>query len=255
MQAHEMLFDYLGKFVKLPFKGILIVLALTFTLSVASSIFLYRLVVPQFAASSERIKPAPIFVAKESPTLHPDAIKEIVSRNIFNKTGEIPKDELLKEEKAAYKGEEIVKSELPLKLVGVIYGGTPFDGLAMIENLESKKTNSFLVGENVIKDSVLIEVHQAKIILMVSDHKEFVELLDKPIARGKRAKKKGKIGGGGSFVLASGKYSEEGFERDGNSITMSADYRQKLLTGDFAKVLQDSKAEPVYEGGELAGFA
>lgn len=252
MQADEILFNYLGKFMKLPFKGILYILATTFVFALVCSMLLYRELLPDVAQDNIKVKQEPIFVSKESPTLHPNDIKGIVSRNIFNKTGEIPKDEM-RDENAAYKGNEAIQSELPLKLNGLIFGGDVKAGLAVVENTESHKQNSFLVGEHITKDAVLIEVHEAKVIMQVGDHKEFLELVDKPLIRGKRARRKGAIGGA-KGVATAGKYSEEGFERDGNTISMSADYRQKLLTGDFSKVLQDAKAEPVYEGGELNGF-
>ncbi len=254
MQAHEILLAYLGKFLKLPFRGILIVMAFTFVLAVCSSLALYHLVSPSISSRGASVKSAQIFVSRENPTLSHDALKTIINRNIFNKTGEIPKDEMTKAEKSASQREELIKSELPLRLVGVIYGGSPLDGIAMIENTESKKTNSFLVGENVIRDAILAEVQENRAILLVTDHKEYIEVADIPILRSKRAKKPGKLAGPAASLLPSGKFAEEGFERDGNSITMSADYRQKLLTSDFSKVLQDSKAEPFYEGGELAGF-
>ena len=33
---------------------------------------------------------------------------------------------------------------------------------------------------------------------------------------------------------------------------MSSEYRKRLLTQDFSKVLRDAKAEPYFEGGELS---
>lgn len=258
MQAHEILMNYLGKFRNLPFKGILYVLAISFVLAVSTSILLQRFVLPDIAQQGkdkDKAKSAPIFIAKESPTLQQNKIKDILNRNIFNRTGELPKDELMRDEKAAYKGDQAIKSELPLKLKAIIYGGSPTAGLAVIENTETRKQNSFLVGDQVSKEARLIEVHEKKIILQVDDHKEFLELLEAPLQRTKRTRKKGGLGGNlNVLAIGSGKYSEEGFERDGNTISMSSDYRQKLLTTDFAKVLQDAKAEPVNEGGELNGF-
>lgn len=251
MQAHEMLFNYLGKFMKLPFKGILYILGFNFVIAVVTSMLLYRVLLPDVQVDTTKSKGDPVFIARESATLKPNDIKGIVSRNIFNKTGEIPKDEM-RDENAAYKGNEAIKSELPLKLNGLIFAGDVKAGLALIENTESRKQSSFLVGDIVAKGAVLIEVNEAKVILQVADHKEYLELQDKPLVTGKRTRRKGNIGEATRAI--GGKYSEEGFERDSNKISMSADFRQKLLTTDFSKVLQDAKAEPVYEGGELNGF-
>jgi len=49
-------------------------------------------------------------------------------------------------------------------------------------------------------------------------------------------------------------YQEEGFERKDREIQMAQTYRQKLLTTDFTKVLQDAKASPNMVDGELRGF-
>lgn len=250
MQAHEILLNYAGKLMKLPFKGVLITLGTTFTLAIVGSLLLYRVVFPDVAQEMPRGQQGGVFIAKENPTLHSNEIKDIVSRNIFNKTGEIPKEDM-RDEKAAYKGAEAIKSELPLKLNGLIYAGNPSSGLALIQNTDTQKQSSFLVGDFILKDVVLIEVQESKVIMQVHDHKEFLDLLDPVAPRAKRIRKQGAIG---TAVVSGSKYSEEGFERDGNRISMSADYRQKLLTTDFAKVLQDAKAEPVYEGSELNGF-
>jgi len=252
MQTHEVVFSYLEKFRKLPVRGILIVLATTFVFAVVSSMLVYRLVLPDLSQSDTKTKAALVQVTTKGATLRPIDLKTIINRNIFNKTGEIPKDDLLKDEKSAYKGDQAIRSELPLRLNGVIYGGSLTSGLALIENTEAKKQNSFLVGDRITKEAVLIEVHENKVILQLDDHKEFIELVDRPLVRGRRHRKSGAIGQ--ISAAGGGKYSEEGFERDGNSISMSADYRKKMLNEDFAKVLQDAKAEPVYEGGELNGF-
>lgn len=255
MQVHEALMGYLEKLGKLPYKGILIVLNLAFVIALVLSMLMYRFVVPNFNQQTKLDSSASVIIDKEKPTLHQAELKTIVTRNIFNKTGEIPKEEFSLDERGAHRGDQAIKSELPLKVNGIIYGGTVTSGIALIENTEKKKQDSFMVGDQVTKDAVLKEIHERKVILFVVDHKEYIELTEPALAKGKRAKRKGAVGGSGKFGLANtGKYSEEGFERDGTNITMSADFRQKLLTTDFTKVLQDAKAEPVYEGGELNGF-
>ncbi len=253
MQVQEIVIDFLGKFFKLPFKGILLVLASTFMLSVLLSMYFSTLVLPSVDKSLEPQK-ATFQLARETASLKMEEIKNIVKRNIFNQTGEIPKEMFDIHDKAKSSGEDIIKSDLALKLNGTIFGGNPKDGVALIENTETKKQNSFMVGSIVVKNASLAEVYQNRIILLVDGHKEYIELVEK-VEKGKRTKKKGSLGGeGAAGVNLFDKFAEEGFERDGSKITMSADYRQKLLTGDFAKVLQDAKAEPVFENGELSGF-
>lgn len=249
MQAHEIILDYFGKITKLPYRGIISVVTLTFIVSVTLSIFLSKWITPD-VKKAERASSKKVFIKKEKETLNLTEIEKIIGRNIFNKTGEVPKEDLFKKD-VEYTG-EAVKSELPLKLKGVIFGGDPKHGLAFIEDVQARKGGSFLVGDSVRANAELAEVHEEKIILLVDDHREYIELEKKEISRGKRSKKRGSSKGQGTG--SSNRYIEEGFERDGNTISMSSDYRKKLLTQDFAKVLQDAKAEPVYEGGELNGF-
>jgi hypothetical protein len=50
-------------------------------------------------------------------------------------------------------------------------------------------------------------------------------------------------------------FQEEGFERDGEHITMSEAYKEKLIKKDLHKILMQASAEPVLKDGNIAGFA
>ena len=54
--------------------------------------------------------------------------------------------------------------------------------------------------------------------------------------------------------LPSDRYKEEGFERRGGKINVSALYRDKMVKDDLAKVLMQATAEPYLENGNIAGF-
>jgi type II secretion system protein C len=49
-------------------------------------------------------------------------------------------------------------------------------------------------------------------------------------------------------------YREEGFERKGNNIEVTSEYKNRLLSVDFANVLQDAKASPNMVDGVLKGW-
>ena len=50
-------------------------------------------------------------------------------------------------------------------------------------------------------------------------------------------------------------FKEDGFERKGNAIKLTEEYKRNLLSPDnFSKVLQDAKAEPNRVGEQLQGF-
>lgn len=68
-------------------------------------------------------------IAETATSLSTSEVDKILTRNLFNSEGilgdEGPRDE--------NDSTHLVKSDLPLKPLGAIYGGTPFSGLATVE--------------------------------------------------------------------------------------------------------------------------
>lgn len=48
--------------------------------------------------------------------------------------------------------------------------------------------------------------------------------------------------------------SNQDLVREGNKIVISKNYRDRLLTEDFSKLMTDAKATPVLENGKVKGF-
>ena len=142
--------------------------------------------------------------------------------------------------------------------MGTIFSGDPFSGIALIKDNTSSSLNSFFVGDKLGSEARVLEIHREKIILQVADHKEFMVVESAELARKSRRKQQKTEGketkSGYALEPPPDTYKEEGFERSGNSMVVSSDFRRKILTTDFAKVLQDAKAEPYLVGNELAGF-
>jgi general secretion pathway protein C len=178
----------------------------------------------------------------------------ILARNLFNSQGTFGD---VSDKPAT---SEIPKSQLPIKLIGIIYGGTPFDGIAMIENSQNKSVNSFMVGEQVSAEAVLEEIQTDLILIKNNGQLEFVALDSVELRRSSRTgggkKKQDSDVAGQRNGMNSGLeyFKEDGFERKGKSIEMSAEYKNTLLGPGFATVLQDAKASPNMVDGVLKGW-
>ena len=186
----------------------------------------------------------------------------ILKRNIFNSEGTLGDvvEGADEDQPARTPGGALVKSSLPLKLHGVIFAGDPFNGLAMIENSQKRRTNSYIVGDTIVNAAKLVEVYEDRVILENSGTREYVEMENWELVRTRRKGKSSPLGrtsGIGQIAtrLPPESYQEDGFERKGNEIKLTEEFKRSLLTADtMSKVLQDAKAEPNMVGGELKGF-
>ncbi|MBC61369.1 MAG: hypothetical protein CMP11_02850 [Zetaproteobacteria bacterium] len=257
MNFAEFNFKALQVLKNFPYKNISYIAIFSFILSFSVSLYFSKILLPDFGKKNKRKEvESSLILERGGATLSDGDIGKIIERNIFNiegKTGDT--ETIVKRDKETI--DEVLLSQLPMKLVGVIYGGDKLSGLALIERSKDKSINSFFVGDEISADVFLIEVHQQKIIIQNGKFKEFMELdpflLPQKRQKGKAKKKTVDLP---TFALDAppDSYKEEGFERVGSEIVMSQEFRQKLLTTDFTKVLQDAKAEPYFEGNELKGF-
>lgn len=176
----------------------------------------------------------------------------ILDRNIFNSEGKYPDDDSKSEED----GEGDAATKLPLTLLGVISGGNLHNGIAIVRNTKTQinDTDSYLVDDLIQPfGAQILEIYPKKIYILNNGRREFLQLEEKPIIRSRRiAKRKSSSA---SFKMNSGdEYREEGFERIGNNVRIDDSYRQNLLTSQFSRVLQDAKAEPFMQDGEVIGW-
>jgi type II secretion system protein C len=249
-----------GKLSAIPWRSALAVLGASFLVASILSTLLARVLMPEAGRPGGRsaVGNSNITVPNPTATLNPKAVDLILKRNLFNSEGSAV------EEKQDAKPDqpvtaEAVKSDLPIKLVGTIFGGDPFTGIALIENSQKKSINSFFVGDTVLKEAVVREIYKERIIVDRNGRREYIEIAPTELTRTRRKKKAAaKSTDSGVAPLATEPpppaYKEDGFERKDKEITMTQAYRQKLLTADFTKVLQDCKATPNMVDGELRGF-
>ena len=196
------------------------------------------------------------FIHPQEVLLSEGDFKGIIKRNIFNVSGKLPEEEKKKTDRKVSKPNEIKKTDLPLKIIGIIYSGVPTSGIVVIEQKKEKKRDSFNVGDILIGDAKLAEIHPKKIIIDRGTYKEFLELPPLIVKRSSRNIVKAKTDKKSRYATdpPPDEYREEGFERVGNEIKLSSEFKQKLLSTDFNKVLQDVKAVPYFEGNELQGY-
>lgn len=259
MSNYLTILNELDKVKKWPWKGCFVAIAMGFLISSAISVFIGYAFFPEHLSLGKTVTDkAHTDVQKFDPSLGKVEIDEILDRNLFNKDSkgeELPEEEVIKEE-VELTGNYAVKSQLPMTLKGTIFSGDPLSGIALVENNSEKTQNSFFVGDQLAPGAKVIEIYRERIIIDRGDKKEYLEIEKKDL---KNDRKKGK--GKAKAVVSRyavepppDSWKEEGFERQGNSIQMSSDFRKKLLTSDFSKVLQDAKAEPYFVDGELGGF-
>ena len=252
----------LEKWSGFPWRGCLITLGVSFAVASTLSTVLAQFFLPKDRQVGGRAgvstAPSTFTVTNPGPTLNKQGLDLIMSRNIFNSAGAAT-DEAKKPVDDKAKAEEVTKSDLPVKLMGTIYGGDPYTGIALVENSTKKTINSFMVGDILTKDATIREIHKERIIVeRDTGRHEYIEVDRQELARSRRKKKAPPASSSTIAPLATepppNAFKEEGFERKEKESVMTVAYKNKLLTTDFTKVLQDAKASPNMVDGELKGF-
>lgn len=196
-------------------------------------------------------------------TLSKEGLDLILKRNIFNSTGELGDGAENAAKNKAGDSSQAVKTTLPLKLLGLIFGGSPYTGLATIEDTSKKKIDSYIVGDTITGNVKVLEIYPERVIIDNEGAREYVEVEKLNLVRTTRRKGTGgpsPIEGlnSGPSAIASGpppdSYKEEGFERKGASIVVNDTFKRDMLGPKMSKVLQDAKAVPNMVNGELKGF-
>ena len=172
----------------------------------------------------------------------------IFSRNLFDSSG--PGEVAVEGEGCAPQ-----KSDLPLRLKGVIYGGSSETSLVLLESTATKETDSFVLGESVPGSATISEIARERVFFIQTGCPEYLDL-DAPEQFKRRVadpSKRTQAASGGDGVKGAD-FSEDGFERIGNDINVTKQWIERAVTLDFAKTLQDAKASPNMVGGQVKGF-
>jgi type II secretion system protein C len=246
----------------MPWRGIVWTVTGSFlAASAASTIIGYLIMGQTTPAMTKRSAPDAEFSWQSGPTLSKLQIDKVLERNIFNSEGQMGDVS-----EGGMEAGKPVKTTLPIKVVGIIYPGNPFNGLAMVENSQNHTVSSFLVGDPLLPDpnAMVKEIHVDQILIENAGRTEYAPLEEPEIRRSSRKGKKPttkkaegltSLGGSGYATEPPPEnYKEDGFERKGYAIEMTAEYKSRLLGPDFASVLQDAKASPNLVDGVLKGW-
>jgi type II secretion system protein C len=253
----EAISEYLDKIRPWPWRSAIVCLILSFIIASIASALLGWVFIGQTGKFQEAES-----LATETILIHPSeaaaklAVLKILDRNIFNSEG------LIGDTDPSATGPQMGKTQLPIRVIGIIYGGNPFNGIAMVENTQNRSINSFMVGDQMSPEAKLMEIQRDIIIIDNMGRKEFAQIEEVELRRSTRKGGGKKVASSNDTTLTGGyttdvppeNFKEEGFERKGSSIEMTSEYKSRLLSAEFANVLQDAKASPNMIDGVLRGW-
>jgi len=150
---------------------------------------------------------------------------------------------------SASSGELVKKedTELGFAIVGAIVQKNSESNVALI------KEDSGAV-KAVKRDFIILDKYKVLSVYQNSIHAIDREGKTYLIYHGKFMDDGTKTASQGARTQTQDRYREEGFERRGGTISVSASYRDKLVKEDLAKILMQATAEPFMENGLIAGF-
>ncbi len=173
----------------------------------------------------------------------------IAKRNLFNSEGAMAEAQNGKIEC------ELRKSEMPLKFSGVIFGGSASTSLVVIESVSTKQAETFLLHDAVPGQATIVDIMRNRVILEKNGCPEYLDLEAEPLPKRRVAGlKNSRKEGGGDLAPGADGFKEDGFLRKANKISVERRWVDKALGIDFAKTLQDAKANPNLVGTEIKGF-
>ncbi len=140
--------------------------------------------------------------------------------------------------------------DIGVVIVGTIANRDESSNVALVKETRSGKVHAVKKGYLLLKDYVVREVH-AKFMVLGKGAKRFLVYQNKFAGEFNRTASRGPI----NSALMGDQYNEDGFERNGNKISVSASYRDKLVNEDLSKILMQATAIPKMEGGQIVGFS
>jgi type II secretion system protein C len=176
--------------------------------------------------------------------------KPILDRNIFNSSGEYPKEEL--ERRGGTDGRPVFDINAPcqpcsldLELVGTIYLGSREKSLATVREKGQADADVYRVGDVVIgsEDALVAGVDRNELIINNKGIKECISLvsdLEKQLASGQLGSGPGPAGGGGGDQLP--------------PVLVDGPYVESELGAGFGKIINAARLVPNTVDNQINGF-
>ena len=139
--------------------------------------------------------------------------------------------------------------DIGVVIVGTIANKNQDSNVALVKEIKSGRVHAVKKNYYLLKDYVVKEVH-AKFMVLTRGTKEFLVYQNKFAGEFTKS-----VASSIGPSISGDQYSEEGFERNGNQIKVSASYRDKLVNDDLSKILMQATAIPKIENGQIVGFS
>ena len=137
-------------------------------------------------------------------------------------------------------------SDFQIEIMGSIVSRVKENNVVLLKFTETRKVNAFRSGHKIFKKYVITEIDENYII--VSHNGKLTKILKDGFTGFEKKKKEP------SSLATQNYFSEDGFERNGNEIQLSEDYRNNLLKNELPKILMQASAEPIIENEQVIGF-
>lgn len=144
-----------------------------------------------------------------------------------------------------------IESDIGYSTMGNILQSNRKNSVVLIKQQESGKIRALKEGDKILEYTIE-EIH-AKYLKLSKKNESLLVYQDKFAGESQSPTPapKPKLPTGLAYKDA---YSEPGFERKSGAITMSEDYREKIVKQDLSKILMQATAEPHFTDGRIAGF-
>lgn len=139
--------------------------------------------------------------------------------------------------------------DIGLIIVGAIANAKHEDNVALVKEVASGRVKAVKIGFPLLEGYKVTEV-TGKYIMLKKSNSTLLVYQNK--FAGEFAKQTSTPTG--VMASLSDVYNEDGFERKGSKVFVSAGFRDKLVNEDLSKVLMQATAIPKIENGEIVGF-